>query len=270
MQGRFTLALKDRYGTYHVRDSLSNTDEPYDQPFAMTVSGKKFYVLTNEKDATATFQNTTTISQDKHTRDLMLKFGVGPSGMKKIWSDFKVENSKRPDEKKLQPKSLVYRSEELCCKQLSPGAKLDDFTDTLCSVLAKSLRHEDLPRRHVDWKDGSTVTLMDFCADAALTTMARSLFGDLIYDITPDLSQCLYDYNEEAWKTLLIQYPTFAARKLHRAKHKILTTLYEFLKSPMEQRYGQSELIKALLEEQEFAGLDYKDRAALTSMFLAL
>ncbi|KAL9124010.1 MAG: hypothetical protein Q9217_006617 [Psora testacea] len=250
-------------------DYLSDTDEPYNHPFAITLSGRKCYVLTSRRDAEAAFRNTTTLSWDCHLRDRMIKFGVSTSGMSNIWNDPGPEDPRYANPSNPQHKSLVHYSKDVYTSQLLPGEKLDRITDKTCKALEHSLWRNDLPRRHVDWKSGKTVRLMDFCADVALTTMTRSFFGHLIYDIEPDFSQNLYDFNEQAWKTLTTPYPRFAARKLHRAKHGILETLSRFLQSPMEMRDDESWLVKTVQEEQKAAGLDDRNQAALAFMFLA-
>ena len=234
----------------------------------MTISGQKVYILTSSKDAAAAFADEGIFARDDHLKEMMLKLGVSASAMNKIWNGPSQKDPRHANPNNPQQKALQRCSEDIHRQQLLPGEKLDEITDKLCNILEKSFRYDDLPRRHVGWKTGKTVPLLDFCADIALTPMIRSLVGDSVYDIKPDFSHSFYVFNEEAWKILLVQYPKYAARKLHRAKHGVLEVLHKFIQSPMDLQNEESWLVTNVLEEQKAAGLEDKDRAALLFMLL--
>lgn len=55
------------------------------EPLALTVAGRKLYIITCPRDVVTTYKCTTTITFDKHIRDMMIATGVTSAGLDKWW-----------------------------------------------------------------------------------------------------------------------------------------------------------------------------------------
>ena len=80
------------------------------------------------------------------------------------------------------------------------------------------------------------MALMDLCADILLTELTQILFGQLVCEIQPELTQQLYDFNEANWKVLVFESPNFTARRAANAKDSILDAIEITSRRPKNYR----------------------------------
>ena len=80
----------------------------------------------------------------------MLKFGLAPCMMGKVWDDPKPDDPRHSISLNPKHQSLVQYSEEIYRKQILPGLKLDNISEHLCTALQKTWHNETLTRRHTE------------------------------------------------------------------------------------------------------------------------
>ena len=234
-------------------------------PYSLTMSGERFYMLNTSRDAAATFRNTKTLAWEPFLKDLMVSFTISRSKFGKIWDEPTPDDPRYDNPLNPKHRSLIHHGEHLYRLQLLPGPKLDDFSNRLLSVIESSLDQKSQSSL-VTSKD--PISLTGFCAHMQVGAMTRSLFGDHIYEIEPSITQMLYDFSEEAWKLLMFPFPKFAARRLHTAKQGILDTLLKYIKSTSEKKNEAAWFWSEILKEQKASELDDDSRAGITFMLL--
>ena len=114
-------------------------------------------------------------------------------------------------------------------------------------------------------KDTRRISVFKLCEHELVEAITKSMFGDLIYEIEPDLTQSLLDLNDDVWM-LIFHYPQFAAKKLYRARQKILNALETYVQSPEHAREDESWLIRTVIRQQGVAGVDDPNRAKMLLM----
>ena len=221
------------------------------------------YVVTSPTDVSAIYKNNTTLSWDAMLDDLLTAFGVSAQSIPTLWqkpsSDLAAEMG--PD-KIPQNLSIVHSTLDLYKRQLLPGERLDKFSHTLLSYIDVSLRCEHASARGLT---KTRISLKDFCSEVLVDALTRTLFGDGIFEVEPNMVQNLLDFNDDAWM-LIFHYPQSAASKLNKARHNILEAFVKYIQGPESTRSGQAWLIHMIMQKQKAANISDKDRAALLLM----
>ena len=227
------------------------------------VGGEKLYVVTSPADVSAIYRNNTTLSWDAMLDDLLVAFGVSATTIPKLWQKLQPDSmDENGTDRVPQGLSLIHSTLDLYKRQLLPGRRLDDFSRTLLGHINKSLRWENVPERGMAM---SKVSLKDFCADILVDALTRTLFGDRIFELEPNLVQHLLDFNDDAWM-LIFHYPQSAKSKLSKARRNILACFTRYVQGPDEMRSGQAWLIEMTMRQQKTVDISEKDRAALLLM----
>ena len=230
------------------------------EPFAITVGGEKLYVVTSPTDVSAIYRNNTTLSWDAMLNDLLVAFGVNAKAIPRLWQ--KPDWDPTSPDQKHSGSSVIHSTLDLYKRQLLPGKNLDKFSGSLLGYINGSLRWESVSQRGVAM---SKVSLKDFCADILVDALTRTLFGDRILEVEPELVKSLLDFNDDAWM-LIFHYPQSAASKLMKARHKILQGFQKYMQGPDETRSDRAWLIEETMRQQETLGIGDEDRAALLLM----
>ena len=234
-------------------------------PYSLTMSGERFYMLNTPRDAAATFRNTKTLAWEPYLKDLMVSFTISRTKFGKIWDKPTMDDPRYTNLLNPKHRSLIHHGEHLYRLQLLPGPRLDEFSDRLLGVIDLSLHQKNLSSMVK-----SPISLTVFCAHMQVDAMTRSLFGDYINEIEPLITQMLYDFSEEAWKLLMFPFPfpQYTARRLHTAKQGILNTLLKYIKSTSEKKKEAAWFWSEILSEQKAAELDDDSRVGITFMLL--
>lgn len=238
------------------------------EPFAITVAGRKLYILTSADDVAAAYRNVTTLSWEAYLNDLLIAFGLDSSALVKVWRKPNMTPFvSKEDLINPQQKSLILLTEDLYKQQLLPGAKLDVLAARFISLIDQDLRWERLRGGYVLSSNDERrhVSLFKFCEQFLVKAITRTMFGDLIYRLEPNLTQHLLDLNDDVWM-LIFRYPQFAAKKLYHAQKQILNALECYMKYPKESRVGESWLIETVMAQQVVAGVDDSNRAKMLLM----
>ncbi|KAL8725328.1 MAG: hypothetical protein Q9166_007434 [cf. Caloplaca sp. 2 TL-2023] len=252
--------LKDSQGLIdRGREYFHNNDEA----FALTVGGQKLYVLLSPNDVGAIYRNNTTLSWDAMLDELLVAFGVNAMVIPRMWA--KPEESRESLRNPNLPPGLsaIHSTLELYKKQLLPGPKLDTLSDTLLGHISNLM-----PLYDGSFGQGSptgVLSLKDFCASVLVDSLTRTLFGEHIRCLEPNIVQCLLEFNDDAWM-LVFKYPQSANSKLNVARNKILKGFEKYLDSPENVRLGKSWLIDEVMKMLSSVDINNDDRAAMLLM----
>ena len=196
--------------------------------------------------------------------DLLIAFGVNPLVIPKLWekplSNTSVKTNWASSSKILSP---IHATLDHYKRQLLPGERLDKFSASLFDYIDDSLHWEKLASRY-----GGTinrVSLSDFCAEILVEALSRTMFGDRIFELEPDLIQSMVDFNDDAWM-LIFQYPQPPGSRLHVARRKLLDFFRNYMQAPKEMRLGQAWVIDRVMEELDAIDMRDEDKAPLLLM----
>lgn len=203
--------------------------------------------------------------------DLLIGFGVHSKVIPQLWTKLPIEVTQKGrgemTHSTTNSLSAVHSTLDLYKRQLLPGPKFETINRTLLGYISRSMT-QDMARSMqtgVATEGVCSISLNSFCSTILVDAVTRTLFGDGIYEIEPDMTQCLLDFNYDAWM-LVFQYPQAANSKMIKARQKILSAFSRYIQGPLSQRTGQSWIIETVLEEQKHLNIDDEDRAALLLM----
>ena len=196
--------------------------------------------------------------------DLLIAFGVDSDIIPKLWQkpvlaeNFKMSWGASP--KVLSP---IHATLDYYKKQLLPGERLDQFATSLFGHLDQSLRWGSLLSRY--GRSTNRISLKDFCADILVDALSRSMFGNRIFELEPELIRCMIDFNDDAWM-LIFKYPQAADSKLHISRRKLLEFFRRYMQSSAEFRRGQAWVIDKALQDLDAIDMRDEDKAPLLLM----
>ena len=232
------------------------------------MGGRKLYILTSAEDVASVYKNNVTLSWDAMLNDLLIGFGVRAHVIQRLWEKLPIDilQKARADIKpgKVPHISVVHSTLDLYKRQLLPGPRFEKINDTLTGYIDRSLRWSEILSIY-QHQDCTRVSLSDLCSRVLVDAITRTLFGDGIYRIEPEMNQHLLDFNEDAWK-LVFQYPQSAESKMNKARKCMLKAFVTYMQGPESLRAGQSWLLTAVMEEQQAVDIIDEDRAALMLM----
>ena len=200
--------------------------------------------------------------------DLLIGFGIHTRVIPQLWIKLPVEvTQKSRGETKSQQFSAVHSTLDLYKRQLLPGARFDKINQILLKYIGRSMTQEwiAVANKKQAAHDLRSISLSTLCSTVLVDAVTRTLFGDGIYEIESDMTQCLLDFNEDAWM-LVFQYPQAGNSKMNIARKRILSAFSSYISGPSRLRSGQSWLIESVLEEQKCLDIGNQDRAALLLM----
>lgn len=195
--------------------------------------------------------------------ELLVAFGVNATVIPKMWAkpEESRESLRNPD---LPPSlSAIHSTLELYKKQLLPGPKLDTLSDTLLGHISNLMPLYDGSLGQES--PTGIMSLKDFCASVLVDSLTRTLFGEHIRYLEPNIVQYLLDFNDDAWM-LVFKYPQSANSKLNVARNKILKCFVKYLNSPENVRLGKSWLIDEVMKMLSSVEIKNDDRAAMFLM----
>ena len=222
-------------------------------------------MLTTPQDAATTFRRSQALAWEPYLKKLMVQFGVQQSSLPKIWDAPEPESPRNSNPLNPKHKSLIRYGEDLYKRQLAPGPNLDDFSFRISELLNTSIQWRELSNLY---SSEQKIPLLDFCAQVSINAMTRSLFGDLIYEIEPRLTQMLYEFTEDAWKLLMFPYPEVLTRRLHTARRGIYDTLVRYIRLSSGRRAEAAWFWREILKENEASNLDVYDNSGIIFMLL--
>ena len=191
--------------------------------------------------------------------------------IKQAWAKLPIEvlRRSRPDvpPAKVAHTSAVHSILDLYKRQLLPGSRCTAIINTMTFHLDKSLQWPQLiafyqlgTRRKLE-----RVSLSFFCSETLVDATTRTLYGDGIYKIDPQMTRHLVTFAEDAWM-LIFKYPHGPRSKLSIARRHLSDAFVNYIQGSCELRDGQSWVVETTLNEQQTMDITDADRAALLLM----
>ena len=217
-------------------------------PFAITVAGQVFYIITSPEDTNLFYRNTKTLTFDEFIEDSMTDLGVTPDGVRKA---FPKESGAR---------SLASWAQELYRIQFLTGERADEFWATIHGSIDRSLQCDTLPKDAVLNSKGRahTLSLWRWTRNTLIEAISRGLYGDIIFELEPDLVNIFAAFDDNSWK-MMHKYPKSAAREVYDSLDKLNVMFQKYLQLPDEKRKGRAwvlQILEAKFKEFNLEGRD--------------
>lgn len=144
--------------------------------------------------------------------------------------------------------------------------------DYMCSIFLNAL-HEtaQMPRieRFVKARrdnDRLQISLYSLCRFAMVDAAIRSLFGRHLHDLDSDVVGQMTAFNDNAWQTFF-RLP-FRRLSVAKPRERLSNALTQFVKLAEDERPEQSWLIRTILADAEYIGLDLESRSSMLLLIL--
>lgn len=265
---RRTLSNVNRVLQGHLRSFYKNSSQLLSQarlhfhntrePFALTVAGQKWYVLTKAEHVSATYKMEH-LSYDIFAVEVMRMIGVSEDGVRKA---FQTQHVAQDGSKTPPYKHLVRLCKEYQLEQLSPGNRLHELVEPAIGLLVHCLDPETMlaSGRHWYASSAGTVSLYQWISDVFIDLGTQAYFGHRLHEVEPDLIRTFMEFERLSWQAMY-QFPNFLCREMMAAKSKLQHAMAEFLRTPKPQRADTSWFISKIEEEMNWRQIAAADSA---------
>ncbi|KAI4214043.1 MAG: hypothetical protein LQ351_003447 [Letrouitia transgressa] len=241
-----------------LREYFGNNGEP----FTITVAGHTVYVLTQAKDVSDAYRNTTQLSFDEMVQIMMGRLGSSPQSIKAMFSPLSPDKAGFPNPK---GRPLGRLARDLHMNQLYPGENLTILGQRFRESFEDQLNYEKIaakaPYCTVDEK-GLVVPLMTWTSDIFTRGGQVSYFGEKLGEIDPNLTWTFLEFDELSWQ-VLYQYPRIISRRMHAARDKMIEALEKYFSIPAAERGQEAWFTPAMEQEMRQVGINTHDIATM-------
>ncbi|KAJ0120683.1 cytochrome P450 [Diaporthe amygdali] len=236
------------------------------EPFALTVAGQKWYVLTKPEDVTSTYRiDSGSLSYDIFAVEVMGMVGITAEGIRKA---FQTQHVSPDGTTIVRYKHLVRLCKEYQLEQLTPGPGLNRLVGPAMNLLKRRLNHDSVVDRGAAWyaddmptvKGGVHVSLYQWISDVFIEMGTTAYFGNLLLQIDPSLTRTFMIFESISWQAMY-QYPRFLCGDMMRAKEKLQNAMAEYFASPKHTRADASWFILKIEEEMDRLNISSADSA---------
>lgn len=237
------------------------------EPFALQVGPEMLYIITAPKDVAEVFKKPNVLAWDGHLNQIFLNFGFNAESLKRAWLK---PTDADPYYRSVNPHqlSLIHFIESVYAKQLLPGPRMDELSESFVAVLQASLRLPNLGGCSIRANTCSTtVSLRTLCQHTLLEAAIHSFFGKTIMEMDKDIIPNLLAFTENAWMLFYGLPPIFASAVL-TPQNTVIATFERFANLPESLRNDQSWSVQQILVAQDYVGIDLRSRACMLLMIL--
>ncbi|KAK2606343.1 hypothetical protein QQS21_003274 [Conoideocrella luteorostrata] len=235
--------------------------------FALKLAGETIYVVTNPKDVSVIYKNTTTLAFDAFIGDLMLQCGATAKTVQRMCQEpppYPLGKSTTG----LNPmnKSLVKLAIDFHHQQLLPGPDSHEqeitrsFVETIKGLLRWDQITQNVPLAPLPGT-GFETSLLGFCGNVLIEAGARTYWGCRLWEQDPESLSSFYALDKGMWK-ILFQYPRCFSQEVIKTRDHIAAVIARYYEIPRRQRQDAAWFTKAMETESRAAGLDEREMAA--------
>ncbi|GAW20264.1 hypothetical protein ANO14919_097650 [Xylariales sp. No.14919] len=245
-----------------LADARAYFDNSQD-PFALTVLGHKFYVITQAKQSAEVYKNTETLSFEDFVQTLMKSNGNSDDVITTMYSALSTEKTGFPNP---QGESLGVLAQKMHIYQLHPGDNLiflqkraQKWIDSKVTVgaIQKSCLYGSQVGSSME------LPLYQWCSDYFIKLGQNIYFGDILRSIDPELPDVFLEFDERIWK-MLYSYPNYLSHDMSNPRARVIETLKKYFEVPKSQRRDQAAwLINAMEDEIGALGINSDNLAVL-------
>ncbi|GAP88934.2 putative cytochrome P450 [Rosellinia necatrix] len=232
-------------------------------PFALTVLGRTFYVITQAKHSAEVYKNTEALSFEDFVQTLMKSNGNSDDVIKTMYSALSADKTGFPNP---QGESLGVLAQKMHIYQLHPGNNLIVIQQRVQEWIDGKLAIDALGSScPYGSRVGSSIELplYQWCSDYFVKLGQNIYFGDILHSIDPELPATFLEFDEQIWK-MLYSYPYYLSRDMSKARSRVIESLKKYFEVPQSQRRDQAAwLINAMEDEITALGIDDNNLAVL-------
>ena len=217
------------------------------------------YIITDPKEVSDVYKNTTSLSFDGFLRDIMLGFGTSAEGVAKILQRGLIRSERSAS--KIQSISQIAHDLQVRQTQGKDLRMLGQYIDEIfqqCLCLEFMRKTPSLIVKESDLS--CTVSLQKWTAEIFIKAGQQAYFGEALSNINSNLPQALIEFDDLSWQ-VFYQYPKCFRRRLNQISGEILNSLKKYLEMPISQRRGKAWFTVALEQKYREAGLSDEDIA---------
>ncbi len=233
------------------------------RPFALTVVGQKFYVLTDPGDVSKAYKNTTAFSFEIFAEQLMRTCGCSASSVKKMFQVPPSDGTSFPNPLR---KHFMNLSHDIHTRQLKPGEGLYTLGMGFAEQFSNHLVLESLTNAKVSREDASATSLSRLCSESIVDAAQNVYFGPHLSQHNPGLTRVFMNFDDQGWQ-LLFNLPRFLSPTTHSLKDEIVDAFVDYMKTPRDQRAGGAWSIGVLEGEMRQLGLSNREMAGMLMIF---
>ncbi|PSR82481.1 hypothetical protein BD289DRAFT_12951 [Coniella lustricola] len=223
------------------REYFGNTREI----FSVTVMGEVLYIVTSPSDVQALYKEPK-LSFEAVIAAVMADFGCSPDTVEKMFN------------KEGKLKTWMDVSHDDFRYQMHPGKEFAKLNEAFLINIEFSLKWDKITGFPVTNRASTgkllTVSLWKWCYTVLVDAATRSMFGNAIFEVYPDVMENFYMFDQEGWK-LPFKYPEFAAKTLYRTLGRSKTAFADFLALPEDQRQDSCWIVKRLEDGMKDVGI---------------
>lgn len=232
------------------------------EPFALTVAGRKWYILTKSEDVTSTYKiDNGSLSYDIFAIEVMRMLGVSEEGIGKA---FQTHDTTKDRSNNVQYKHLVRLCKEYQLEQLSPGDRLSQLVGPIIELLELRMNINWIDSRRwyvsVNDRDCRIVSLYQWLSDVFIGLGTTAYFGKSLEEVDPDLTRTFMSFESLSWQAMY-QYPSFLCGKMLKAKLKLQNAIAVYFKLPKDKRNDASWFIGQIEREIDRLEIASTDKA---------
>ena len=238
--------------------------------FALHLAGDIIYVVTNPKDVSAVYKNTTTLAFDAFIGDLMLQCGATQKTVQKMCqepppyaSGFSTTGL-NPKNKSLVKLAIDFHHQQLLS---GPNSHDQEITQEFVRTIKELLTWD-----HISCQEGISVpahstrisfetSLLDFCGKVLIESGTRTYWGPRLWELDSKSLQSFYALDKGIWK-ILFQYPKLFSQEVITIRDRITDVIAKYYRLPKSGRPGSAWFTSAMEVESREAGLDEQEMAA--------
>ncbi|KAI1173441.1 putative cytochrome p450 [Nemania sp. FL0916] len=250
-----------------ARNCLGGTKDP----FAITVFGMTFYVVTQIKHSAEVYRNTETLSFEDFVQGLMRINGNDENIIKTVYSALPTNKAGFPNP---QGESLGQLAQKMHAYQLHPGERLITLQKQVQGWLNRHVNLADLsvfPSAASRSANSIEVPLYQWCSEVFIQLGQDVYFGAKLAQIDPELPAAFLAFDELIWK-MLYQYPSFMSSDMTKPRAQVIASLNKYFQVPQKERsHGTAWLINAMEDEMRAIGVHDENLAVVVfHLYLAI
>ncbi|KAL9102989.1 MAG: hypothetical protein Q9187_009061, partial [Circinaria calcarea] len=244
--------------SYKVLDDarvyFGNSKEPY----AITVAGQSFYVLTAPADVQLLFNRGTSFSWMNFVRELYAWMDLSAVNIEKLWEEPPEERKALyPSQKVTNPNQMIADFQH---RQLLPGENLDNISRQFISSLNELVSWQEINSNRPYVLQSSShsvqVSLMEWTAHIFINTNSGLYWGKSLSKVAPHLTKSFMKWEEKNWK-YVFQLPRSLSKDMYAAKDQLVDGFRDYFAQPQEKRSDASFFAKAA--ERELRDISFTD-----------
>jgi cholesterol 7alpha-monooxygenase len=232
------------------------------EPFAITIMGTKYYVLTTPTQASSVYGDPLTFSWDNFLNDALMGFGVHRDRLNVLWQRTATPTAVNPAQR-----CLIHLTQELYKQFLLPGPAFAGLINTYQGALRQMTSWDRISGSYglatptETWR----VSLYDLCANIMIDATQLSLFDPILFTIEPSMTQGMRAFTDELWK-LMNPSPFIDSRRILSIRTRYRDAFLQYQRLPKEKRSKEAALVTKLIDQYHELDINAEDSAAMLIM----